>query len=191
MSYLIKSIFDFSTPSLGLIRHDKDGRIGISGALLDHWGDDPYMALQLRRLGHRVPIAGVTDTPASRLVLDALAEDLEFAASQAAALLSGEVEGVTLNHPALLRLLPHISELPVASVAAIAAPDDFARRPFIRTWLEQQVSAGHLPNGRVRDLVQVDHRSYAELKGRPEDNRLMTAWLGQSSSQPHFSESKN
>lgn len=189
MKLLIKSICKFSSPGLGLIHHDDDDRIGISGALLDAWGDDPLLALQLRRLGYRVPIAGVSDTPASRVTLDAIAQDIDVAAPQAAALLSGETDGVKFDHPTLISLLPHIPELPVASVAAIAAPDDFARRPFIHAWLEQQVSTGNLPNGKVRDMVQVSTGCYADLEGRPEDSRLMAAWLGQSRTQPHFSES--
>ena len=106
MKFLIKAICKFSSPDLGLIRHDPDDRIGISGALLDAWGDVPIMALQMRRLGHRVPIAGVSDTPASRAVLDAIAESIDEAAPQAAALLSGDTDGIKFDHPTLLRLLP-------------------------------------------------------------------------------------
>jgi hypothetical protein len=179
MEYLLKTLFDFSDPRLGLVRHDTNGRTGVNGALLDSMHDDPYLALQCRRLGHRQTIPGVTDNTTSRAVLDELAQDLEFAAVQAAVLLTGEVDRLTFNHPLLPRLLPHTPALPVTSIAALETPDDLARRPFVLAWLNQEVSAGRLPTMNLRRMDLVDFRSYAELEGRPQGSRLIDAWLGE------------
>lgn len=179
---LLEILAKASPPNLGLVRLD-GSRIGVHGALLDALADDAELALQARRLGYRQPLPGVVDSPPSRTTLDAVAEDDE-ATAQAAALLDGEVDGMAFLHPVLPRLLRHAPELPLPSVAALEAPDDLARRPFVKEWLEHLVASGRLPKGKARGHVQIDRRDYATIADRPAPSMLVDAWLRHSTA--HF-----
>lgn len=164
----------FSNPKLGLVRHDNDGKTGVHGALLDALGDDPCLALQLRQRGYRAPLAGIVDCPES--ILDVLADDIEVSGAQAAALLTGEVDGVILDAPILRRLLCYVPDLPLASVAAIESPTDLARRPFVTAWLERAVSTGQLPAHTLRGVAHVNRQNYADIAN--DGSALVSAWTG-------------
>lgn len=169
---LIKS---FSAPALDLVQTGPQG-IGLAGGLHDALMAVPRLALEGRRLGIRGPVPRVTDTPESRLLIDRIAEDGETL-EQAAALLSGETDGVAICAEILIPLLRFVPALPVPSIAALHEPLDMRRRAEVWRYLADAVKHDRLPVYNIDHIDLVNNRSYADFNRLPGGVYLLV-WQG-------------
>jgi hypothetical protein len=182
---LLKS---FAADGDGSIRIDADG-IGINDSLCDVLLEEGRLAIQARRLGIRVAVPGIDDTPESRLLIDGIQDDDE-AIEQLHSLLQ-DVTGairtyeiqtaatVQINSLALLHLLPHCPMLSISAIAALHCPTDLRRRADVAQWIRRDAMRGDVFHATFRDKFILVHRlDYLSYPHRLQGSQWLDAWLG-------------
>lgn len=182
---LLKS---FAADNDGSVLIDERG-IGINSDLTDVFLEEPRLAIQARRMGVRVPVPGIDDTPESRLLLDAMASNDE-AIEQLHSLLqdvTGSIRSydiqtaatVTINSLALLHILPHCPTLSISAIAALHCPTDLRRRNDVAQWLRRDALRGDELHATFRDGFILIHRAdYLAYQHRLPGSQWLDAWLG-------------
>ncbi|MDP2786195.1 MAG: hypothetical protein Q8O38_16625 [Sulfurimicrobium sp.] len=182
---LLKS---FATDGSGIVQFDADGSIGIDSSMIDTILTEPRLAIHARRLGIRVAVPGITDAPESRILLDALAHDLDATEELHALLLEivGAVRSSQTEPPetmlfkslSLLHILPFVPSLSVGAVACLHEPDDLRRRAETASCLTASIRAGSLKAHHQDGVLVIQRADYSAYPGRLKGSMFLSAWTG-------------